>query len=95
MYVSKQPIIGLDKGLSPCSAPSHYLNQCWNIVNWTLGNKIQWNLIQNLYIFIQENAFENVWKTVAILSQLHYIKSETAQYPNKVCAQPMRDGVIL
>ena len=22
------------------SAPSHYLNQCWNIVNWTLGNKL-------------------------------------------------------
>ena len=27
-------------------APSHYLNQCWNIVNWTLGNKLQWNLIE-------------------------------------------------
>ena len=40
-------------------APSHYLNQCWNIVNWTLGNKLQWNLNQNPNIFIQENAFEN------------------------------------
>ena len=38
----------------------HYLNQCWNIVNWTLGKKLQWNLNRNLYIFIQENAFENV-----------------------------------
>ena len=27
-----------------CSAPSHYLNQCWNIVNWTFRNKLQWNL---------------------------------------------------
>ena len=35
------------------SAPSHYLNQCWNTVNWTLGNKLQWNLNQNLNIFIQ------------------------------------------
>ena len=25
------------------SVPSHYLNQCWNIVNWTLRNKLQWN----------------------------------------------------
>ena len=22
------------------TAPSHYLNQCWNIVNWTLRNKL-------------------------------------------------------
>ena len=40
------------------SAPSHYLNQCWNIVNWTLGNRLKWNLNRNLYIFIQEIAFE-------------------------------------
>ena len=39
--------------------PSHYLNQCWLIVNWTLGNKFQWNLKLNSIIFIQENAFEN------------------------------------
>ena len=52
------------------SAPSHYQNQCWNIVNKTLRNKLQWNLHQNSYIFIQENAFENVvWKTAAILSR--------------------------
>ena len=24
--------------------PSHYLNQCWRIVNWALRNKIQWNI---------------------------------------------------
>ena len=45
------------------SAPSHYLNQCWIIVNWTLSNIFQWNLNQNTTIFIEENAFENViWK---------------------------------
>ena len=38
----------------------HYLNQCWNIVYLTLGNKLQWNLNRYLYIFIQENVFENV-----------------------------------
>ena len=33
--------------------------QCWNILNWTLQNRIQWNLNQNGYIFIQGNAFKN------------------------------------
>ena len=28
-------------------APSHYLNQCWVIVNWTIRNKLQWNFNQN------------------------------------------------
>ena len=55
-------------------APSDYLNQCWNIVNWTLSNKFQWNLNRNSYIFIQENAFENVVrKMVAILSRLQFV----------------------
>ena len=38
--------------------PSHYLNQWWNIVNWTLKNKLQWNLNWNSYIFNKENAIE-------------------------------------
>ena len=25
-------------------------NQCWNIINWTLGNKVQWNL-NRIHIF--------------------------------------------
>ena len=55
--VGNLTIIGSDNGLS---APSHYLNQCWNIVNWTLRNKFQWNCNRNSNIFIQENAFENI-----------------------------------
>ena len=39
--------------------PSHYLNQCCNIVNWTLGNEIRWNFNRNSYIFIHYSAFEN------------------------------------
>ena len=51
-------------------APNHYLNQCWNIVNWTIRNKLQWNLNRNSNIFIQENAFESViCEMAAILSQ--------------------------
>ena len=52
------------------SAPNHYLNQCWNIVNLNHRNKRQWNLKQKAYIFIQENAFANViWEMSAILSR--------------------------
>ena len=40
--------------------PSHFLNQCWIIVNWTVGNKFPWNFIKNSNIFISQNAFENV-----------------------------------
>ena len=58
------------------SAPSHYLNRCWNIVNRTLGNKLQWNLNRNLSIFIQENLFEIVvWKMAAILSRPQWVNS--------------------
>ena len=62
-------------------APSHYLNQCWNIVNWTIGNKSQWNLKWNSYIFTEENAFENVvWKMVAILSRPQCVNWQSATY---------------
>ena len=51
-------------------APSHYLDQCWIIVNWTLGNRLQWNLNWNSSIFIQENTFESVvCEMAAILSR--------------------------
>ena len=42
------------------SEPSHYLNQYWVIISWTLSNKLQWNFSQNSNVSIQENAFENV-----------------------------------
>ena len=64
--------------------PSHYLCQCWNIVNCTLGHKFQWNFHQNATISIEENAFEyDVWKMVAILSQLQCVKcTELSWYPH-------------
>ena len=37
------------------------------IGHFTLGNKRQWNINQDSYIFIQENAFGNVvWEMVII-----------------------------
>ena len=29
-------------------APSHYLNLCWQIVSWILGNKLEWIKIQQI-----------------------------------------------
>ena len=62
IFVGNLTIIGSDNGLA--------LNQCWNIVNWTLRNKLQWNSNWNCIIFIQENALENVvWEMASILSR--------------------------
>ena len=46
--------------LFACPASSHYLNQCWLIVNWTPGNNFQCNLNRNHIVLIQENTFEIV-----------------------------------
>ena len=42
------------------NAPSHYLNQCWNMLIGHLGNKLQWNFNWNSNSLIAENTFENV-----------------------------------
>ena len=34
--------------------PSHYLNQCWVIVNWTIRNKLQRNFNQNEKLFMKK-----------------------------------------
>ena len=58
------------------SAPSHYQNQCWNIVSKTLRNKLQWIFSRNSNIFIQENAFESVvCEKAAILSRPQWVNS--------------------
>ena len=60
-------------GLGFVFTPINSLNQWWNIVIWR--KKFQWNFNRNLYIFIQENAFENVvGKMAAILSRPQYVK---------------------
>ena len=55
--------------------PSHYLNQCLVIVNWTLSNKFQWNFNQNSNILIIENTSENVvCEMASILSRGRWVK---------------------
>ena len=52
-------------------------------------NKLQWNLNQNSYIFIQENAFENaIWKMAAILSppQCVYTSEQLFHYSQSKCS---------
>ena len=58
--VRKLTNIGSDDGLSPGRCQAIIWTSTANIVYWTLRNKLQWNLNRNSYIFIQENAFENV-----------------------------------
>ena len=47
------------------SSPSHYLNQCRVIVNWTPRNKLQWYFHRYSNFFIQENTFENIFCEMA------------------------------
>ena len=69
--VGKLTIIGSDNG--------PYLDQCWNMVNLTLGNKFQWNFNRNSNIFIQENAIKNVVCEMAfILSRPQCVKKARA-----------------
>ena len=44
------------------SSSTQYLNQSWLSVNWTIGNKFEWNLND-----IQENEFDKVCKMSTIL----------------------------
>ena len=37
-----------------CSVPWHYLNRCWLVVNWRLGNKFTWQFNTDLHIFIKK-----------------------------------------
>ena len=67
--------------LAAWKEPSHYLNQCQNIVNLTLRNKLQWNFNRYSNIFIQENPFQNViWKMAAILSQPQCVNTIIFKY---------------
>ena len=63
--------------LAACLVPSHYQNQCWLFVNWTLRNKRQWNSNQNTKFFIDENTFEKaVCKMVVILFRGKWVNKD-------------------
>ena len=58
--------------------PSHYLNQCWLIVYWTLRNNLQWNSNKKTKVFIHENASECV--VTAILSRKRWVNNSHNSY---------------
>ena len=63
------------KWLVAYSAPSHYPNQRWVIVNWDLRNKRLWNFDRITKLLIHENASENVvYEMAAILSSGRWVK---------------------
>ena len=59
-------------GAKPLSEPM------LDVVNWTLKNKLQWNSNLNSYIFIQENASENVVCEIAPILSWPQCVNETA-----------------
>ena len=65
-----------------CSVPSHYMNQCWIIVNWTCRNNLQWNSNGNTKLFIDENAFESVvCEMAACMSRGRWVKKTLRLLP--------------
>ena len=66
------------------SAPSHYLNQCWIIINSNHRNKLRWNPRRNSSIFILENAFENVvCEMASTLSRPQWVNPSMNYVPSK------------
>ena len=51
------------------TAPTHYLNQYWNmnILEWTIRNKFQQDFNRNSNIFIDENTFGNVVYQMSVI----------------------------
>ena len=58
--VGKLTIIGSDDGLSPGRRQATIWTNTGNILNLTLGDKLQWNFNRIWNIFIHEIALENV-----------------------------------
>ena len=84
IYTHTHTVIGSDNYV--CSEPSHYLNQGWNIVNWSLRNRLQWNANWNPYVVIQGNALENVvCKISGIRSWPQYVKYGPQIVPHIRC----------
>ena len=64
-------------GTKPLSEPM------FNVANWTLTNKLQWNLNRNSYTFIQENSFQNVVWKMAVWPRPHLGNNTEYHEPSK------------
>ena len=54
------------------STPIHHLNQCWPIINWSIGNIFQWNANQNNF-YSMKCIWNVIYKMVAISSRPHCV----------------------
>ena len=73
--VSKLTNIGSDDGLSCDQRQAMIWTNAGILLIGPLGTNVSESLIAIYTLFIQENAFENVWKMAAILSRPQYVKS--------------------
>ena len=72
--VSKLTIIGSDNGLSPGRRQAIIWTNDGILLIGPLATNVSVILIENSYIFFQENAFENiVWKMAAICLGLNVV----------------------
>ena len=79
--VSRLTIIGSDNGLAPSRPPSHYLNQCWLIANWTPGNKFQWIWIEILSFSFKKMHLQMLSaQMAAILSRGKWVNCNMLRY---------------
>ena len=75
--------------------PRHYLNECWFLVNRTLGDNLQWNSDHNTKLFIHKNALENiVCEMAAILSRGRCVIIEKFLDDTKQDLEALRDFLI-
>ena len=89
--IGKLTIIGSDNGLSPHRRQAIIWTNAGILLIWPL-EKIMWNFNPNSYIFIQENAFENVvWKMAAILSQPQRVPWSVKNNPSEAQQETSHD----
>ena len=80
------------------TVPSHYVNQCWNMVNVTLRNKVLWNINRNSNAFCDENGFENVVceiSTIYLGLNVLIIRSLIARFMGPTLGPPGADRTLV
>ena len=65
--------IGFDRGLSLVRYPSHYLNQCWVIVNWTHSNKFPYFSLKCIWMCFLLNGAQLCW-SVSLKREFIYLE---------------------
>ena len=66
--------------------PSHYLNQCWVIVIWSIRNKLRWNFISKYKNF---HLQKSIWKHL-LQDGIHFVKEEMSNSSSQVFRATLR-----